>query len=231
MGNAEANRLVDQCPAGVSGDAACIQRRNHAARWSMRSGEVADSLAGTLRGSARYTGRGMCHTFFSKAIRTATFFLLPVVAFRQQVRAIATSGGSCRTPAFDVMGRMPVRAWPICTESPRRTLKPKKNGTPIVPVHRSERDHPAHLCQRWPHYAAAVCPQRVAAETQKNTIRRWVEQGTKYETHWSCVPVSNTRNKSDCGAESDRCFSTSAAGAGWAEAFARSRSPDVGAPP
>jgi len=69
-------------------------------------------------------------------------------------------------------------------------LKPKKNGTPIVP---GDTEH-SEIIQRIFAKDARIMPPPFAhkelTETQKNTIRRWVEQGAKYETHWSYVPVN-----------------------------------------
>jgi hypothetical protein len=69
-------------------------------------------------------------------------------------------------------------------------LKPKRNGTPIVP---GDPEH-SEIIQRIFAKGARVMPPPYAhkelTEKQKDTIRRWVEQGAKYEIHWSYVPVT-----------------------------------------
>jgi hypothetical protein len=68
-------------------------------------------------------------------------------------------------------------------------LKPKKNGTPIVP---GDPDH-SEIIQRIFATDARVMPppfaHKVLTEAQKETIRRWVAQGAKYEGHWAYQPV------------------------------------------
>jgi len=69
-------------------------------------------------------------------------------------------------------------------------LKPKPHGTPIVP---GDTEH-SEIIQRIFAKDGRVMPPPFAhkelTETQKQTIRRWVEQGAKYEIHWSYVPVN-----------------------------------------
>jgi hypothetical protein len=69
-------------------------------------------------------------------------------------------------------------------------LKPKKHGTPIVP---GDTEH-SEIIQRIFAKDGRVMPPPFAhkelTQAQKDTIRRWVEQGAKYEIHWSYTPVS-----------------------------------------
>src|SRR4051794_22224697 len=133
----------------------------------------------------------MWRSYFPKAIRVAALGVLPVIAFGQQVsfdrdiRPIMSD--TCfRGHGPDISSRMANMRLDLREEA----LKPKKNGTPIVP---GDTEH-SEIIQRIFAKDGRVMPPPFAhkelTETQKNTIRRWVEQGAKYETHWSYVPVS-----------------------------------------
>ena len=71
-------------------------------------------------------------------------------------------------------------------------LKPKRNGTPIVP---GDTEH-SEIIQRVFAKDGRVMPPPFAhkelTEKQKDTIRRWVEQGAKYEMHWSYAAHQQT---------------------------------------
>src|ERR1700680_4084246 len=73
----------------------------------------------------------------------------------------------------------------------QEALKPTKSGiTPIVPgspdrsaiIERIFADKPARIMP--PAYA-----HKVLTQAQKDTIRRWVAEGAKYEGHWAYQPV------------------------------------------
>ncbi len=117
--------------------------------------------------------------------------VLPVVAFGQQVSfdrdirpIMSDTCFRCHGP--DASSRMANMRLDIREEA----LKPKRNGTPIVP---GDTEH-SEIIQRIFAKDGRIMPPPFAhkelTETQKDTIRRWVEQGAKYETHWSYVPVS-----------------------------------------
>jgi hypothetical protein len=133
----------------------------------------------------------MRRSYFSKAVRVATLGFLPGLAFGQQVSfdrdirpIMSDTCFRCHGP--DVSSRMANMRLDIREEA----LKPKRNGTPIVP---GDTEH-SEIIQRIFAKDGRIMPPPFAhkelTETQKNTIRRWVEQGAKYETHWSYVPVS-----------------------------------------
>src|SRR5690349_5658564 len=80
-------------------------------------------------------------------------------------------------------------------------LKPKRHGTPIVP---GDPEH-SEIIQRVFAKDGRIMPPPFAhkelTEAQKQTIRRWVEQGAKYEIHWSYRPVVRPAVPKIAGAE------------------------------
>ncbi len=70
---------------------------------------------------------------------------------------------------------------------------PRKNGTPIVPgkpdesllIKRIYSDNPAF---RMP----PVFAHKTLTQDQKDTLRRWIEQGAKWTQHWAFVPPKKT---------------------------------------
>jgi len=133
----------------------------------------------------------MWRSYFPNAIRVAALGVLPVVAWGQQVSfdrdirpIMSDTCFRCHGP--DASSRMANMRLDIREEA----LKPKRNGTPIVP---GDIEH-SEIIQRVFAKDGRVMPPPFAhkelTEMQKNTIRRWVEQGAKYETHWSYVPVT-----------------------------------------
>ena len=69
-------------------------------------------------------------------------------------------------------------------------LRPQMQGTPIVP---GDPDHSEIIERVFAKDAARVMPPSYAhidlTPAQKDTIRRWVSQGAKYESHWSYQPI------------------------------------------
>jgi uncharacterized protein DUF1553/uncharacterized protein DUF1549/cytochrome c len=139
-----------------------------------------------MAGGERSLNRSMWSSYF-----LATLGVLPVVALGQQVSfdrdirpIMSDTCFRCHGP--DASSRMANMRLDIREEA----LKPKRNGTPIVP---GDAEH-SEIIQRVFAKDGRIMPPPFAhkelTETQKNTIRRWVEQGAKYETHWSYVPVS-----------------------------------------
>ena len=124
-------------------------------------------------------------------MRIAILSLLPLLASGQQVSfdrdirpIMSDTCFRCHGP--DASSRMANMRLDIREEA----LKPKRNGTPIVP---GDTEH-SEIIQRVFAKNARVMPPPYAhkelTEAQKETIRRWVEQGAKYEVHWSYLPVS-----------------------------------------
>ncbi|MGH9696275.1 MAG: DUF1549 domain-containing protein, partial [Bryobacteraceae bacterium] len=69
-------------------------------------------------------------------------------------------------------------------------IKPKKHGTPIVPGDTEHSEIIQRIFAKDGHIMPPPFAHKELTETQKDTIRRWVEQGAKYEIHWSYLPVS-----------------------------------------
>ena len=124
-------------------------------------------------------------------MRIAILSLLPLLASGQQVSfdrdirpIMSDTCFRCHGP--DASSRMANMRLDIREEA----LKPKRHGTPIVP---GDTEH-SEIIQRIFAKDARVMPPPFAhkelTEAQKETIRRWVEQGAKYEAHWSYLPVT-----------------------------------------
>src|SRR6476620_5139275 len=135
-------------------------------------------------------------------MRIAIVSLLPLLATGQQVSfdrdirpIMSDTCFRCHGP--DASSRMANMRLDIREEA----LKPKRNGTPIVP---GDTEH-SEIIQRVFAKDGRVMPPPFAhkelTEAQKQTIRRWVEQGAKYEIHWSYRPVTRPAVPKIAGAE------------------------------
>jgi hypothetical protein len=136
-------------------------------------------------------------------IRIAILFSLPVslmcaqeVSFNRDIRPIMSD--TCfRCHGHDATSRMANMRLDIREEA----LKPKRNGTPIVP---GDPDH-SEIIQRVFAKNARVMPPPYAhkelTQAQKDTIRRWVAQGAKYEKHWAYQAVTRPPVPTVSGAE------------------------------
>jgi Protein of unknown function (DUF1553)/Protein of unknown function (DUF1549)/Planctomycete cytochrome C len=124
------------------------------------------------------------------ALRVAALSALPLLAFGQQVSfdrdirpIMSDTCFRCHGP--DASSRMANMRLDIREEA----LKPKRKGTPIVP---GDPEH-SEIVQRVFAKDGTVMPPPYAHKEltakQKEAIRRWVEQGAKYEVHWSYLPV------------------------------------------
>lgn len=124
-------------------------------------------------------------------IRIAVLSFLPFVAVGQQVSfdrdirpIMSDTCFRCHGP--DVSSRMANMRLDLREEA----LKPKRNGTPIVP---GDPEH-SEIIQRIFAKDGRVMPPPFAhkelTQKQKETIRQWVAEGAKYEVHWSYRPVS-----------------------------------------
>lgn len=69
-------------------------------------------------------------------------------------------------------------------------LKPKMHGTPIVPGDPEHSEIIQRIFAKDGHIMPPPFAHKELTEKQKETIRRWVEQGAAYEKHWSYVPVT-----------------------------------------
>ncbi len=136
-------------------------------------------------------------------IRIAILCFLPLslacaqeVSFNRDIRPIMSD--TCfRCHGHDAGSRMANMRLDIRDEA----LKPKRNGTPIVP---GDPDH-SEIIQRVFAKDARVMPPPYAhkelTQAQKDTIRRWVAQGAKYEGHWAYQPVTRPTVPTLSGAE------------------------------
>jgi hypothetical protein len=127
----------------------------------------------------------------STALRIAALAVLPFLArgqdvsFNRDIRPIMSD--TCfRCHGPDAGSRMAN----MRLDRPEEALKPKAHGTPIVP---GDPEH-SEIIQRIFAKNARIMPPPYAhkelTEKQKETIRRWVAQGAKYEGHWAYQPVT-----------------------------------------
>ncbi len=125
------------------------------------------------------------------AVRIAVLSVLPFVAFGQGVSfdrdirpIMSDTCFRCHGP--DASSRMANMRLDLREEA----LKPKRNGTPIVPGN----PEASEIIQRIYAKNGRVMPPPFAhkelTEKQKDTIRQWVAEGAKYEVHWSYLPVN-----------------------------------------
>src|SRR5689334_3572128 len=124
-------------------------------------------------------------------IRIAALSALSVVAFGQQVSfdrdirpIMSDTCFRCHGP--DASSRMANMRLDIREEA----LKPKRNGTPIIPGDTEHSEIIQRVFAKNGRVMPPPCAHKELTETQKDTIRRWVEQGAKYDIHWSYSPVT-----------------------------------------
>src|SRR6202012_4736338 len=68
--------------------------------------------------------------------------------------------------------------------------KPLRNGkTPIVPGHPEQSEIIARIFATDARRMPPDFAHKTLTEAQKETVRRWVEEGAKYEGHWAYQPV------------------------------------------
>ncbi|MDQ2773524.1 MAG: DUF1549 domain-containing protein, partial [Acidobacteriota bacterium] len=120
----------------------------------------------------------------------AVLSALSVVAFGQQVSfdrdirpIMSDTCFRCHGP--DVSSRMANMRLDLREEA----LKPKRHGTPIVPGDTEHSEIIQRIFAKDGHIMPPPFAHKELTEAQKDTIRRWVAQGAKYEIHWSYAPV------------------------------------------
>jgi Protein of unknown function (DUF1553)/Protein of unknown function (DUF1549)/Planctomycete cytochrome C len=118
----------------------------------------------------------------------AAVMLQPVngqVSFNRDIRPIMSN--TCfRCHGPDQSSRMVGMRLDLRDEA----IKPRKNGTPIVPGKPEEsliikRIFETDPARRMPPIAA----HRDLTDAQKETVRRWIAEGAQYEGHWAYQPV------------------------------------------
>src|SRR5262249_53004781 len=106
------------------------------------------------------------------------------VAFNRDVRPILTTCFRCHGP--DESSRRAGMRLDLRDEA----LKPRTNGAPIVPGKPEESLVVTRIFETNP---ARVMPpatiHKELSDAQKETIRRWIEQGAEYQGHWAYQPV------------------------------------------
>jgi cytochrome c553 len=107
------------------------------------------------------------------------------VSFNRDIRPIM-SGTCFRCHGPDVSSRMAGMRLDIREEA----LKPKAHGTPIVPGDPAN----SEVVQRIFASDGRIMPPAYANKEltaeQKDTIRRWIAEGAKYEGHWAYQPIT-----------------------------------------
>lgn len=107
------------------------------------------------------------------------------VSFDRDIRPIMSD--TCfRCHGPDASSRMANMRLDIREEA----LKPHRNGTPIVPGDTAHSEIIQRVFAKDGHIMPPPFAHKELTEAQKDTIRRWVEQGAKYEVHWSYLPVT-----------------------------------------
>lgn len=107
------------------------------------------------------------------------------VSFDRDIRPIMSD--TCfRCHGPDVSSRMANMRLDIREEA----LKPKVHGTPIVPGDPEHSEIIQRIFAKDGHVMPPPFAHKELTESQKEIIRRWVEQGAKYEMHWSYVPIT-----------------------------------------
>ncbi len=119
------------------------------------------------------------------AILAAGFASAAPVSFNRDIRPIMSD--TCfRCHGPDKGARMAGLRLDIREEA----LKPKKAGTPIVP---GDPDHSVIIQRIFETSPARIMPpeyaHKILTAAQKDTVRRWVAEGAKYEGHWAYQPV------------------------------------------
>ncbi len=120
----------------------------------------------------------------------AVLSALSAVAFGQQVSfdrdirpIMSDTCFRCHGP--DVSSRMANMRLDLREEA----LKPKRHGTPIVPGDTEHSEIIQRIFAKDGHVMPPPFAHKELTEAQKDTIRRWVAQGAKYEIHWAYTPV------------------------------------------
>jgi hypothetical protein len=129
-----------------------------------------------------------------KAVRLSFLFLLviaaqpaaqaPRVSFNRDVRPILNTCFRCHGP--DQSSRQANLRLDLRDEA----LKARRNGSPIVPGRSPDSLIVKRIFetnQRLVMPPASI--HRELSQAQKDTIRRWVDQGAEYEGHWAYQPV------------------------------------------
>jgi hypothetical protein len=117
------------------------------------------------------------------------------VAFNRDVRPILTTCFRCHGP--DESSRRAGLRLDLREEA----LKPRSNGTPIVPGNADESLVAKRIFETNP---TRVMPpasiHKELTDSQKETIRRWIQQGAEYQGHWAYQPVERPAVSSMPGA-------------------------------
>jgi len=107
------------------------------------------------------------------------------VSFNRDIRPIM-SGTCFRCHGPDASSRMAGMRLDIRDEA----LKPKAHGTPIVPGDPANSEVVQRIFASDGRIMPPASAHKELTAEQKDTIRRWIAEGAKYEGHWAYQPVT-----------------------------------------
>jgi mono/diheme cytochrome c family protein len=106
------------------------------------------------------------------------------VSFNRDIRPIM-SGTCFRCHGPDASSRMAGMRLDIREEA----LKPKAHGTPIIPGDPANSEVVQRIFAADGRIMPPVSVHKELTAEQKDTIRRWIAEGAKYEGHWAYQPI------------------------------------------
>ena len=107
------------------------------------------------------------------------------VSFNRDIRPIM-SGTCFRCHGPDASSRMAGMRLDIRDEA----LKPKAHGTPIVPGDPANSEVVQRIFAAGGRIMPPASAHKELTAEQKDTIRRWIAEGAKYEGHWAYQPIT-----------------------------------------
>ena len=107
------------------------------------------------------------------------------VSFNRDIRPIM-SGTCFRCHGPDASSRMAGMRLDIRDEA----LKPKAHGTPIIPGDPANSEVVQRIFAADGRIMPPASAHKELTAEQKDTIRRWIAEGAKYEGHWAYQPVT-----------------------------------------
>src|ERR1019366_3225654 len=107
------------------------------------------------------------------------------VSFNRDIRPIM-SGTCFRCHGPDASSRMAGMRLDISDEA----LKPKAHGTPIIPGDPANSEVVQRIFAGDGRIMPPASAHKELTAEQKDTIRRWIAEGAKYEGHWAYQPVT-----------------------------------------
>jgi len=118
------------------------------------------------------------------------------VSFNRDIRPIM-SGTCFRCHGPDASSRMAGMRLDIREEA----LKPKAHGTPIVPGDPANSEVVQRIFATDGRIMPPASAHKELTAEQKDTIRRWIAEGAKYEGHWAYQPITRPNVPAVSGAK------------------------------